>query len=51
MDKEIKKPKLHISQNDFVDIIMTDAALPVVKQEIEQQLETPEHYEIVVDKE
>lgn len=50
MKKEIQKPKLHISQNDFIDITMTDVTTPVVCNEIESQMKNPEHYEIVVDK-
>lgn len=50
MGKEMEKPKLHISQNDFIDITMTDVTTPVVCNEIENQMKNPEHYEIVVDK-
>lgn len=47
-DDRPQKPKLHISQNDFIDI--ADVATPVVCDEIEEQMENPEYYEIVVDK-
>ena len=36
------------NQNDFIDI--ADVATPVVCDEIEEQMENPEYYEIVVDK-
>lgn len=48
MEKKVQKSKLHISQNDFIDI--ADVATPVVCDEIEEQMENPEYYEIVVDK-
>ena len=50
MEKDVQKSKLHISQNDFIDITMTDVTTPVVCNEIENQMKNPEHYEIVVDK-
>lgn len=50
MERDVQKSKLHISQNDFIDITMTDITTPVVCNEIESQMKTPEHYEIVVDK-
>ena len=48
MEKEVQKSKLHISQNDFIDI--ADVATPIVCDEIEEQIMNPEYYEIVVDK-
>ena len=50
MGKEIEKPKLHISQNDFVDITTTNVTTPAVSAEIEHQVETSEQFEIVIDK-
>ena len=50
MGKEIEKPKLHISQNDFIDITTTNVTTPAVSAEIEHQVETSEQFEIVIDK-
>lgn len=49
MEKEVQKSKLHISQNDFIDIITTAVATPAVREEIEHQVESSEDFEIVIN--
>lgn len=49
MEKEVQKSKLHISQNDFIDIITTAVATPAVREEIEHQVESSEDCEIVIN--
>lgn len=49
MAKDIKNPELHISQNDFIDIITTAVATPVLSNEIEHQVESSEDFEIVIN--
>jgi hypothetical protein len=48
-DDRPQKPKLHISQNDFVDITTTAVATPAVSKEIEHQIESAEDFKIVVN--
>ena len=44
-----KKPELHISKDDFIDITTTPIATPAVRKEIEQQVEASEQFKIVID--
>jgi hypothetical protein len=48
-DDRPQKPKLHISQNDFIDIITTTVATPVLSNEIEHQVVSSEDFEIEID--
>ena len=48
-DDRPQKPKLHISQNDFVDITTTAVATPVLSNEIEHQVVSSEDFDIEID--
>ena len=50
MEKETTKPQLIISKSDYQDIINTGVATPVLCDEIENQLENKDDFEIIIDK-